>query len=108
MNKKILVALIVILVLAIGTACYCKNKTTASPETPKQVETNNSDSNSGNSDSSGDSNDSELVIKTDNRASEKEADEMLKEVDRQLDSLIKALDELDEVDTKELPDEEGN
>ncbi|CEO88123.1 MAG: hypothetical protein WBI44_07065 [Syntrophaceticus sp.] len=101
MNKKILVALIVILVLAIGTACYCKNKTTASPETPKQVETNNSDS-------SGDSNDSELVIKTDNRASEKEADEMLKEVDRQLDSLIKALDELDEVDTKELPDEEGN
>jgi uncharacterized protein HemX len=101
LNKKILVALIVILVLAIGTACYCKNKTTASPETPKQVETNNSDS-------SGDSNDSELVIKTDNRASEKEADEMLKEVDRQLDSLIKALDELDEVDTKELPDEEGN
>ena len=101
MNKKILVALIVILVLAIGTACYCKNKTTASPETPKQVETNNSDS-------SGDSNDSELVIKTDNRASEKEADEMFKEVDRQLDSLIKALDELDEVDTKELPDEEGN
>jgi uncharacterized protein HemX len=101
LNKKILVALIVILVLAIGTTCYCKNKTTASPETPKQVETNNSDS-------SGDSNDSELVIKTDNRASEKEADEMLKEVDRQLDSLIKALDELDEVDTKELPDEEGN
>lgn len=101
MNKKVLVALIVIIGLAVGTACYCKNKTTASPETPKQVETNNSDS-------SGDSNDSELVIKTDNRASEKEADEMLKEVDRQLDSLIKALDELDEVDTKELPDEEGN
>jgi uncharacterized protein HemX len=105
LNKKILVALIVILVLAIGTACYNKNKTTASPETPKQVR-QTTDSN--NSDSSGDSNDSELVIKTDNRASEKEADEMLKEVDRQLDSLIKALDELDEVDTKELPDEEGN
>jgi len=32
-----------------------------------------------------------------NRASEKDADEMLKEVDRQLDSLIKALDELDTV-----------
>lgn len=29
---------------------------------------------------------------------------MLKEVDRQLDSLIKALDELDTVDTKELPE----
>jgi len=39
-----------------------------------------------------------------NRASEKDADEMLKEVDRQLDSLIKALDELDTVDTKELPE----
>lgn len=105
MNKKVLVALIVIIGLAVGTTCYYKNKTIASPKTPKQVETNNSNSNS---DSSGDSNDSELVIKTENRASEKEADEMLKEVDRQLDSLIKALDELDEVDTKELPDEEGN
>ncbi len=47
----------------------------------------------------------EIVIKSDNRGSGEEADEMLKEVDRELDALIRALDALDAVDTGEL--EEG-
>lgn len=104
MSKKILAILIVVGLLAVGTACFYEKKIRAPSKTPNQVETS-----TGNSSSSGasSSDDPGLVIKTENRASEEEADEMLKEVDRQLDSLIKALDELDAVDMKKLPDEEG-
>ncbi len=106
MSKKILGILVVIILLAVGTTCGYKN-ITAPSKTPNQSETTSSDTNSsssGTSSSNSSGNDPDLVIKTENRASEKEADEMLKEVDRQLDSLIKALDELDTVDTKELPE----
>jgi hypothetical protein len=51
--------------------------------------------------------DQEIVIKTENKGSGEEADEMLEEVDRQLDALIKALDALDTVELEELQNEGG-
>ncbi len=94
-----------------GTSCLHEDK--ASPpnaNTSNQVETNNKNNDSSNSSSSSseeENNDENLVIKTENKASEKEANEMLEEVDRQLDSLLKALDEMGTMDVNELPDEEG-
>lgn len=81
------------------------NNSKVPTETPSQTPTQTGINNSSPSDEITD--DSELIIKTENRVSDEEADEMLNEVDRQLDNLIEALDGLDAVDTTELPDEEG-
>jgi len=92
----------------VGTSCL-KQNTTSPPDANKsnQVETNDNSSDGSSSGSEQENDDQDLVIKSENKASEKEANEMLEEVDRQLDSLMKALDEMESMDVSDLPDEEG-
>jgi hypothetical protein len=94
--------------LVSGAACGLRGDDAGpSGSPPSAVQTDGSAGNPANNPGGNDEKkgEDELVIKSDNRGSGEEADEMLKEVDRELDALIRALDALDAVDTGEL--EEG-
>lgn len=121
MSKKLLLGIVLICLLVTGISCGhqrkdavpAQNVPVAEPQNGGTVE---SSENTGQPPAEPDTRDKtnkdtktdqQIVIKTGNKGSGEEADEMLEEVDRQLDALIKTLDALDTVEIDELQDKGG-
>ncbi|MDS1030377.1 hypothetical protein RDV78_07755 [Bacillota bacterium LX-D] len=107
MNKKFIMLLCLSLTSFVLSGCFQeiqptkaeKKPTTAQPKATQKAAPTKPAKNSG----TGQPKENDLLIKTENKISEQEADELIQEVDEQLTDLIETLDQME---SNQIPEED--